>query len=312
VSTTGRDLLRRLWLLLALGAAVTVALFGAYRGVHSAAVPLASSSASGVLELDTAKYALLQAQSGAAADAASDGAGTGDFHTQISVANQSLAAAAADDVTGPSGRLALRTVISLISVYGGWIELAAQVPESSLLHAAYMHFAQNGLGTADAHTSDASVMGRLNELQHEQLKVVDRQTSFGWPLWLGWSLTAALGLALLAALAETQRFLRARFRRRWNRWLVAAGALLVAGLALPAVFTWQTHTGLFHSRTTLRRPLSGVAISGAGAHVARLMADTGLRAAATDWILAGGALLMALVAAGLMPRVNEYRFRTSR
>ena len=312
MSTTVRDLSHRLWLLLALGAATTVALFGAYRGVHADAVPLASSTTSGVLELDTAKDALLHAQAGAWQDAASDAAGTGDFHTYVAVANQSLALAAADDVTGPTGRRALQTVAGLISDYGGWVELADQVPGGSVLHAAYMHNAQAMLGTSGAHLDDPSVMGRINQLQHAQLEVVDRQTSFGRALWLAWSVAALLWLALLVSLGEVNGFLRARFRRRWNRWLAGAAALTAAGAVLPAFATWRTHTGLFHARAELRRSLSGDAIISAKSGVARQMADTGLRAAATDWILAGGAVLLILILAGLVPRINEYRLRASR
>lgn len=319
MSTTARDLAGRLWLLLALGAVTTVALFGAYRGVHADAVPLSSSSASGVLAVDTAKYALARAQEGALRDAAGDGAGTGDFHTQISVANVSLARAAADDVTGLTGRQTLQTVVGLISVYSGLIENAAQQPRNSPLRDAFTHYAQSLLGTDDASaagtpsaSADSSVMGRLNALQHEQLAVVDRQTSFGPLLWLGWGLALALCVALLAALVEAHRFSRARFRRRWNRPLGAAAVLLVAGAAVLALFTRWTHAGMADSRAELRRPLTGTGIHRAGTDVAGHLAGVGFRAAAAGWIPAGGAVLMLLIALGLLPRINEYRFRSSR
>lgn len=312
MSSTGRDLRNRLLLLLALALAATVALFCAYRAVHTDAVPLASSTSSGVLELDTAKDALLQAQAAAVQDAASDRAGTGDFHTQMSVADQGVTLAAADDVTGPSGRLAVQTVTSLMSGYGGWVELAAQERAGTLLHDTYMRNAEVMLGSPADSTDRASVMGRINQLQQEQLAVVDRQAAFGWELWLRWSLAAALVLALAAALAEAQGFLRARFRRRWNRWLGGAFTLLAAGTALLAAFTWRTHRGLFHSRALLHRSLTGPAISGAESGVARQMAGTGLRAATTDWILVGGLVLMALIGAALWPRFNEYRARAPR
>ena len=312
MSTTVRDLYRRTGLLVALVAAATGALFCSYRGVHADAVPLASSTASGVLELDTAKYALSQAQSSAGQDAASDAAGTSDFRTQISVANQSLALAASDDVTGPTGRRTLQTVTGLISSYEGWVELAAQVPGTSVLHAAYMHDARAVLGGSAAGIEDPSVMGRINQLQHEQLKVVDRQTSFGWPLWLGWSAAVVLGLALVAALFEAQGFLRLRFRRRWNRWLAGAVLVTAVGTVLLADFTRRTHNGLFHARATLHRSLSGDAIISAKSSVAGQMADTGLRAAVTNWIAAGGVVVLILILAGLWPRINEYRLRASR
>jgi hypothetical protein len=310
MSTTGRDLRRRGWVLLALGVLTTAALFGAYRGVHNDAVPLASSTASGVLGVDTAKYALLQAQDGATQNAASDAAGTGDFHTQISVANQSLARAAAADVTGPSGRQTLQTVAGLIAVYEGWVEQAGRVPAKSVEHKGYMHDAEVMLG--DRICSLQSVFGRLDALQEQQLKVMDRQTSFGWALWFTWGLAAALCLALLAALVEANGFLRARFRSRWNRWLIAAAGLLVAGVAVLVAFTWRTHRGLFHTRTQLYERHSGGGIGAAGKEIAKQMAGTGLRAGAAYWTIAGGLLLMIMVAAALVPRINEYRFRASR
>ncbi|MDX6331682.1 MAG: hypothetical protein QOI83_4065 [Streptomycetaceae bacterium] len=313
MSATARDLARRLWLLLALGAAATAALFGAYQGVHGDAVPLSSSSAPGVLAVDTAKYALDQAQKGAQRDAPLGAAGTGDFHTQISVANQNLALAASDNVTGRGGRQTLQTVAGLITVYSGWIEKANQESSGSLLQKAYLHYAQSVLGDARTKSpGDPSVMGRLSELQREQVKVVSRQTSFGWPLWLGWSAVLVLCLSLCGALLEAQRFSRRRFRRRWNRPLAAATALLVAEVTTLGLFTWRTQTGMARSGALLRRPQSGNHIPDAQAQVAGQMAGAGFRAAAAGWILAGGALLMVLIVAGLMPRITEYRFRVSR
>jgi hypothetical protein len=310
VSTTGRDLRRRGWVLLTLGVLTTVALFGAYRGVHDDAVPLASSTASGVLGVDTAKYALIQAQRNATQDAASDAAGTGDFHTQVSVADQSLAGAAADDITGPSGRQTLQTVAGLIAVYEGWVEQAGRVRAASVEHQGYMHDAEIMLG--DTIVSSQSVFGRLDALQTQQLKVVDRQTGFGWALRLAWGLAAVLCLALAAALVETNGFLRARFRSRWNRWLAAAFGLLVAGVAVLVAFTWRTHRGLFHARAQLHQRHTGTGIGRAGTAIAHQMAGTGLRAGAAYWTIGGGLLLMIMVAASLIPRINEYRFRASR
>lgn len=126
-----------------------------------------------------------------------------------------------------------------------------------------------------------------------------RQTSFGPLLWLAWSLTLLLALALAAALLETQRFLRHRFRRRYNRQLLAAGLLLLAGVAVTVLFTVWTQAGMTDTRTLLDRPLPGRLIPDAGRHTASYLAGTGFRAAAAVWILIGGALLMALAETGL-------------
>ncbi|WP_328463736.1 hypothetical protein [Streptomyces sp. NBC_00448] len=312
MSTTSRELWHRLCLLTALITVTTLALLGSYAGVHSDAVPLASSTASGVLDVDTAKDALLQARTDAEQDAASDAAGTSSFSTQVAVANQILTSAAAEDVTGPSGRLTLKTVTGLISAYSYWIGLAGQVPRDSPLHDGYMHDAADVLGAPGDAVTGSSLMSRLNALQQAQLAVARRQASFGWPLVLGWCLSAVLVVALTAALVEAHRFHRGRFRRRWNRQLVAAGGLLVCGAVVLAAFTWQTHTGLFHARRLLERPHAGGQISTAGAEVARRMADTGFRAAAAGWIVAGGVALMVLVVWALVPRINEYRVKASR
>ena len=125
MNSTSRGLWCRLRLLAALVLLTTAALWGSYEGVYRGAVPLASSTTSGVLDVDLAKDALNQAQDNAVLDADSDAAGTGGFYKQIAVANQSLAAA--EDVTGPSGRQTLRTVLAQIAVYADWIGHAGQV-----------------------------------------------------------------------------------------------------------------------------------------------------------------------------------------
>ncbi|BBA97228.1 putative integral membrane protein [Actinacidiphila reveromycinica] len=312
MSTTSRELWYRLWLLAALVALTTLALLGSYTGVHDGAVPLASSTAPGVLDVDTAKDALLRAEQDAELDAASDAAGTSSFSTQVAVANQILTSAAAEDVTGATGRLTLKTVTGLISAYSYWIGLAGQVPARSPLHAGYMEDAADVLGRPGDPVTGSSLMSRLNALQQAQVAVVHRQAAFGWPLALGWCVSGTLVVALAAALAEAHRFHRTRFRRRWNRQLAAAGVLLVGGAAVLGTFTWQTHSGLFHARRLLERPHAGPGISTAGADVARRMADTGFRAAAAGWIVAGGVALMVLVVWALAPRIGEYRVKVSR
>ncbi|WP_435126587.1 hypothetical protein [Actinacidiphila sp. bgisy144] len=312
MSATSRELWYRLWLLAGLTALTTLALLGSYTGVHDGAVPLASSTAPGVLDVDTAKDALLSAASDAKVDAASDAAGTSSFSTQIAVANQILTSAAAEDVTGATGRLALKTATGLISAYSYWIGLAGQVPAGSALHAGYMQDAAEVLGASGDPVDGPSLMSRLNKLQAEQVKVVRHQASFGRLLAAGWLLSGLLVAALAVALVEAHHYHRTRFRRRWNRQLAAAGVLLAGGAAVLGVFTWQTHSGLYHARRLLERQHSGANISTAGADVARRMADTGFRAAAAGWIVAGGVVLMVLVVWALVPRISEYRGKVSR
>ncbi|WP_333770743.1 ABC transporter substrate-binding protein [Streptomyces sp. IBSBF 2435] len=330
-SGTLRELTRRRLLLLVLVALTTASLFHAYRGVHADAVPLRSAGAPGVLAVDTAMDALARAQQGV-----ERGEGTtGDFHTRLSVANQSLARAAAADVTGLTGRQTLQTVTGLITTYSGWIEDAAGQPtaaqaqatavqappasagpgrspaaRSGALRTAYLDYARSVLGTtATGPAADATVLGRLRDLQAAQQRAVRGQTDFGPLLWLEWTLALALALALLVLLTETHRFLAGRFRRRWNPAVAGAALLLVAGAAVLVVFTALTHSEMAGSRAVLSGSLTGDAIPRAGARVSGRLAGTGFRAAAADWILVGGLLLAGLVLQALQPRINEYRVR---
>ncbi|MFL4907854.1 hypothetical protein ACJ6WF_32765 [Streptomyces sp. MMS24-I2-30] len=297
-STTSRELALRRRLLLVLSAAVSVALFFSYQGVHGDADPLRTASGPAVLAIDTAQHALTEAQTTAASPA------TSEFQKQISVAVQSLAVAASEGAGGTTGRQALQTVAGLITVYAGMVGKAQFEPADSVLRRAYLGYATSIL--AD---KDSGITARLGLLQAEQRRVVRQQTSFGRLLWLGWSVTALLVLALAAALAETQVFLRGRFRRRYNRRLLTAAAVLLGGFVTLTLFTLWTHQGMADTRGLLDRPLSGQAITDAGRRTASYLANTGFRAAAAVWIAIGGIVLMALAEAGLRPHINDYRFR---
>ncbi|MFF5436218.1 hypothetical protein [Streptomyces achromogenes] len=299
-STTARDLTLRRRLLLALSALLTLSLFVSYQGVHDDADPLRTSTAPAVLSLDTALYALGEAQRDAGRPVP-----TSDFQKQIAVAVQSLAAAAADDdLGGPGGRQALQTVAGLITVYADKVQRSQLQPGGSVLREAYLSYATGVLTE-----KGAGIQDRLKALQRQQRAAVHRQTSFGPLLWLAWSVTLLLALALTAALLETQRFLRHRFRRRYNRQLIAALLLLLAGVTVTVLFTVWTQAGMNRTRTLLDLPLPGRFIPDAGRDTASLLAGTGFRAAAAVWILIGGALLMALAETGLRRHIDDYRFR---
>ncbi|MET8772791.1 hypothetical protein, partial [Streptomyces sp. NPDC004658] len=299
-STTAHDLAVRHRLLLALSALLALSLFVSYQGVHRNADPLRTSSAPAVLSLDTALYALGQAQEDAGAPAP-----TSDFQKQISVAAQSLSAAAADDdVGGPAGRQTLQTIAGLITVYAVKVQRSQLQPDGSLLREAYRSYADSILTE-----KGTGIQDRLKALQRQQRAVVHRQTSFGPLMWLAWSVTLLLALALGAALLETQRFLRRRFRRRYNRQLLAAVALLAAGVVTAVLFTVWTQRGMADIRHLLDSPLPGRLIPDAGRDTASYLAHTGFRASAAVWILIGGALLMALAETGLRRHIDDYRFR---
>lgn len=301
MSTTGRDLTRRLRLLLALGAVTTLALFTAYRGVHDDTVPLASSSTPGILAVDTTRTALQRAHAAVDGRVAA-GDTTGEFHTQLSVAHQSIAVAASENVTGPADRHTLQTVTGLITVYSSWVERAGKETDASL-RAAYLHYAEQGRN---------DIVDRLGELRAEQMRVAREQASFPWPLWLGWGAVLVLCLVLCAALVEAQRFARLRFRSAVHPPLLAATVLCASGVAVLGWFTVRAHAAMRDSLAELRTTRSADEIPETGADVGRYLADAGLWASLSEWILVGGALLMALIWVGLWPRVTEYRFRGPR
>ncbi|MGW7261063.1 hypothetical protein [Streptomyces sp. NPDC054834] len=295
-STTARELSLRHRLLLGLSAALTLALFVSYEGVHGDADPLRTSSAPAVVAIDTAQYALNTADR----EARSDPPSVSTFQTQISVAAQQLAAAAADE-GGASGQQALRTVAGLIAVYTGMVEKALREQDTRRLREAYLSYASSIL-----QGKDTGILPRLSTLQRQQQNLVNRQTRFGWALWLGWSVVLLLVLALAAALLETQAFLRRRFRRRYSRPLLAAGALMTGGTVILALFTLWTHEGMADTHKRLAKaPRHTVDV---GQQVADHLSNTGFRAAAAVWILVGGIVLMALADAGLRRHINDYRF----
>jgi hypothetical protein len=312
VSTTRPELIRRLRWLLGLGLATTLALFVAYRGVHDDTVPLSSASAPGILAVDTARSAMSQAHE-VVEDSGRTGDMSGEFHTRISVAHQSLALAASENVTGLAGRHDLQTVTGLIAVYSGWVERWGQEPDGSPLRAAYLHYAEQVLGQGSAPGTDGDIMSRLDALRAEQLDEAQRQADFTWQQWLWWSVVAVLYVALVLGLLEAQRFLRRRFRTPAQPLLLAATAL--AGLGVP-LLAWITRTAqgaMEDSVGRLRVPRGDPDdIPSVAVQVEDALANAGWWASLSDGVLLAGALLLALTAAGLWPRIDEYRFQERR
>ncbi len=205
---------------------------------------------------------------------------------------------------GPAGRQTLQTIAGLITVYADKVQKSQLQPDGSLLREAYRRYA-----TSILTEKGSGIQDRLRALQRQQRAAVHRQTSFGPLLWLAWTVTLLLALALGAALLETQLFLRRRFRRRYNRQLLAALALSVAGVGTAVLFTVWTQAGMADTRHLLDSPLPGRLIPDAGRDTASYLAHTGFRASAAVWILIGGVLLMALAETGLRRHIDDYRFR---
>ncbi|MFG2678654.1 hypothetical protein [Streptomyces sp. NPDC048392] len=312
MSTTGRDLTRRLRLLLVLATAATLALFFAYRGVHDDTVPLSTASAPGIVAVDTAQSALRQAHR-VVRDSGAGGDTSGEFLTQISVAQQSLALAASENVTGLAGRHDVQTVTGLIAVYSGWVERRGREPDGSPLRAAYLHYAEKVLGLDAEPGTEGDIMSRLDSLRGEQLAEARRQAAFPWQLWLGWSAVAVLYAALCGALLETHRFLRRRFRRPLHPRLLAATAVCALGVPVLARNTVSAHRAMTGSVAEVRVPPADPdAIPEVADEVQSALADAGFWASLSGWILLGGVVVVALTVWGLWPWIAEYRFRGTR
>ncbi|MCX5397211.1 hypothetical protein [Streptomyces sp. NBC_00102] len=307
MSTTGRDLARRLRGLVALGTATTLVLFLAYRGVHGDAVPLSDATTPAVLAVDTARNALYEAHdivrnSGAGGDT------SGEFYTRISVAQQSLAVAASENVMGLEGRHDLQTVTGLIAVYSIWLDRRGREPAGSPLRAAYLQYAERVLGPG----TGGDIMSRLADLRAGQVAEARRQASFPWPLWLGWGTVAVLWTLLCAALLETQRFLRHRFRRPVDLRLLGATALCVTGVPTLAWHTVAVHGAMSGALSEIVRPVPAAKVPDTADDVHGALRHAWFWASLSEWVLLGGVVVVALAVWGLWPRIAEYRFRVPR
>ncbi|MFF3754178.1 hypothetical protein ACFYYH_27575 [Streptomyces sp. NPDC002018] len=315
MSATRRSLQRRGLLLLVLIVLAVLALFLAYDGVHGDTAGLRARTAPAILDVAAAQTALREADESArdarySGPAETVGTGSG-YRIHIAVASQSLARAAEGSVAGESGLRALQTVNGLVVAYSGLIEQADRSPAGSALRAGYLHYAERMLKRPDI-----GILARLDHLQSEQREVLSEQTSFDGSPRVGWAVAVALCAGLVVALAETQVFLRRRFRRRHNPWLLGATALLGLTLAALAVLTAQTQTAkeLSHGRLTrTASQYSAGSVAGPTTQVAELvgtdMRDTGWRAGLIGWVPLLGPLLVTLVVRGMQPRIAEYRYR---
>ncbi|MER6139109.1 hypothetical protein ABT174_03470 [Streptomyces sparsogenes] len=312
-------LIRRLMTLLLLSAAVTAALFTAYYGVSRNTHAVRDESAPAILQVAAAEVALDDSYDGAERSLTGDtgdieGLGE-DYRTTLSTANQALAQALKSTTAGTSARQSLLTVTGLVSSYGDLIQQAYVNRDNAALRDAYLDYAETMLRGGDGSAArvrpgDSDILARLAKVQGKQLRLLDQQTSFGWLLTLAWwVLVPAAYLAAAVLLVRTQRFLRHRFRRRFNPALLVATGLLLLAVPTLAVLSYQTQDRLSQARTSLRQPNIGNAPDTTNKRVSTKMAETHWRTGAVAWIPMGGVLLAALVLVGLQPRIDEYRFR---
>ncbi|MDT0549675.1 MULTISPECIES: hypothetical protein [Streptomyces] len=312
-------LIRRLVTLLALSVTASAVLFTAYYGVSRNTRAVRDASAPAILQVAAANEALDESYEYAKRSLVG---GTGDieglgedYRTTLSTANQALAQALKSTTAGPPARQTLLTVTGLVSSYGDLVQQAYVNRDNTALRDAYLGYAETMLRGDDgsghrARSGDSDILARLAQVEKKQLRLLDQQTSFGWLLSLAWwVLVPAACAAPVVLLVRTQRFLRLRFRRRFNPFLLVATGLLLLTVPTLAVLTYQTQDRLAQARTSLRQTNIGKAPDTTNKRVSTKMEETHWRTGAVVWIPMGGVLLAALVFVGLQPRIDEYRFR---
>ncbi|MFI0815002.1 hypothetical protein ACH4TX_05225 [Streptomyces sp. NPDC021098] len=308
MSGTRAFLVRRLTALLLVTAVAVTALFAAYYGVSRNTTAVSERSTPAILQVAAAIDALHAADARAKPSLTgptTDVEGLGeDYRNELSTASQNLAQAVKSTTGGKEARQSLLTITGLVSSYSDLVEQAYVNRDNDDLRDAYLSYA-----TAMLTRDDDGILARLGIVQQGQQKVLRAQTSFGWLLTFAWwVLVPALFLTLAVLLVLTQRYLRHRFRRLVNPWLIAATALLIAVVPL-AAFAYQTQERLASAGRALHRTDIGSRGGATAEDVATTMGGTHWRAGAVGWIPLGGAALAALVLIGLQPRIDEYRFQ---
>lgn len=231
VSTTRRDLIRLRLGLLGLTVVVLAMCVWSFAATQSVLSTVRDQTAPAVLDVASARAALMQAHSAAVSSFVHRGAqlvGPGEqYSTDLSVAEQDLARAAGDNAGGSAGSGELQLIAGLLSTYSGWMSQAGTHLDdaSSTLYLTDLWYAARSLYGAD------QTLPHLDSLAGVQRRELDRQLTEGWlnPLTvLAWALPS---LALLALLVHAQRYLWRKFGRHLNLGLLGATALLLALMA---------------------------------------------------------------------------------
>jgi hypothetical protein len=347
-STTARTLRRRRAALLALGAVVLALSLTAFFEVRGTVATATHRTLPALIAVSAAGQALAEADSDAMTSFGTDtvritGPG-GDYQRQITLAGQNLEQAAEVNQAGDDGSRQLLLIDSQLADYRRLIEQA---------HAAYVD--STGLGLTEAiyasrlmHGGSGSVLAELTSLHGIEENALQSELASVWMTPWAILIWAAPMLGLFVALIIVQAYLRRRFRRRVNWWLLAATAALIL-VALGAATTLSAEHGLrdarsgvdqlVHDQTLTPRasasinPVSAAlnqrcAAEHAGCQVTDLTASYQIQinqaATVTDRATAaadshglefampavGGAIVV-LVLVGFRRRLDEYRRRTT-
>jgi hypothetical protein len=274
------------------------------------------------------------------------GGANADYQNQLTQAEQHLEQAAGANAAGSDGSQQLQLASGLVVSYIGMIEQAGTDYNANItLGAAQALYASQVM-----RRHDDGIVNDLGTLRSvEQDRVTAGENSFWTSPWtvLLWLVPA---LALLVALVLAQRYLAARFRRRFN-WPLVAATVLLAALAAGAVVTLVSDAQLRVAGRDIAKvvadqpPSNGTGDLGTrlahacgtggtcqaaistysdepartGASADQLATDIATattdanRAATThgvEYVIPGlGFAIAALIALGLRPRIDEYRFR---
>ena len=231
VSTTRRDLIRLRLGLLGLTVVVLALSAWSFASTQNTLSTVREQTAPAVLDVASARAALMQAHSAAVNSFVHRGAqlvGPGEqYLTDLAVAEQDLARAAGDNAGGTAGSGELQLLAGLLTTYSGWMSQAGTHYDDStnVLYLTDLWYAARSLYGSD------QTLAHLDNLAASQRSELNRQLSEGWlnPVTvLAWGVPA---LALLGLLAYTQFYLWRRFGRRFNPALLGASALLLALMA---------------------------------------------------------------------------------
>ncbi|MEV6848570.1 hypothetical protein [Actinoplanes sp. NPDC051411] len=278
-STTRRTLWRLLAALLGLTVAVLAASVSVMAGTSRTAETVRSRSAPSILELAGVRTAMIRADA-AAIDSFRTGrarlAGPGDdYQRYLATATQGLAQAAGDIVAGETSSLRIQLVEGQIVSYTGLVGQAdAHYRQDShdSLATDYLWYASLMLH------DDGGILDQIDGLTADESSALAGRLSSGWLSPAATLLWVVPILALLGALIYTQRFLRVRFRRRLNAWLLVGTVLLVAlagGTSLALVSKSrlaQTRTALTGAEQLAKEQAAGVDAQGQGT-LAQMLRD---------------------------------------
>jgi hypothetical protein len=220
-TTTRRVLWSLCILLMVATTAVCATSWWVFDNVHKTVATVQSTTAPAIREVLDARSALAKADSTAVDSFRSGEAklrGPVQYQNQLTLASQRLVQVAEHNAAG-QGSQRVQLLQALLESY------------SELVIQAHAHVG-TAVGNADLwsashllHAGDSPILQELDNLLEDHTRALDRQiaaTSMTTQNIVTWVMQIALLWVLLALLIAAQIFLRRRFRRAWNPWLILA------------------------------------------------------------------------------------------